>query len=79
MDEAALIRQLKQKVEDELRQRELALLEFWLQELKNYRRQAPQGTGGSANGPEKFPQPGGDPGAHPQDGQVIGFEFRMNH
>ena len=34
MDEAALIRQLKQKVEDELRQRELALLEFWLQELK---------------------------------------------
>ena len=34
MDEA-LIRQLKQKVEDELRQRESALLEFWLQELKN--------------------------------------------
>jgi hypothetical protein len=34
MDEA-LIRQLKQRVEDELRQRELALLEFWLQELKN--------------------------------------------
>ena len=34
MDEA-LIRQLKQKVEDELRQRELGLLEFWLQELKN--------------------------------------------
>lgn len=34
MDEA-LIRQLKQKVEEELRQRELALLEFWLQELKN--------------------------------------------
>ncbi|MCL4504307.1 MAG: hypothetical protein M1438_20980 [Deltaproteobacteria bacterium] len=34
MDEAALIRQLKQKVEEELRQRELALLEFWLQELK---------------------------------------------
>ncbi len=33
MDEA-LIRQLKQKVEEELRQRELALLEFWLQELK---------------------------------------------
>jgi uncharacterized protein YicC (UPF0701 family) len=34
MDEA-LVRQLKQKVEEELRQRELALLEFWLQELKN--------------------------------------------
>ena len=33
MDEA-LIRQLKQKVEEELRQRESALLEFWLQELK---------------------------------------------
>jgi hypothetical protein len=34
MDEA-LIKQLKQRVEEELRQRELALLEFWLQELKN--------------------------------------------
>ncbi len=34
MDEA-LIRQLKQKVEEELRQREMALLEFWLQELQN--------------------------------------------
>ena len=34
MDEAALIMQLKQKVDEELRQRELALLEFWLQELK---------------------------------------------
>jgi hypothetical protein len=34
MDEAALIRQLKQKVEEELRQREMAFLEFWLQELK---------------------------------------------
>ena len=34
MDEAALIRQLKLKVEEELRQRELSLLEFWLQELK---------------------------------------------
>jgi hypothetical protein len=34
MDQA-LIKQLKQRVEDELRQRELALLEFWLQELKN--------------------------------------------
>jgi hypothetical protein len=33
MDEA-LIRQLKQRVDEELRQRELALLEFWLQELK---------------------------------------------
>jgi hypothetical protein len=33
MDEA-LIRQLKNRVEEELRQRELALLEFWLQELK---------------------------------------------
>jgi hypothetical protein len=33
MDEA-LIRQLKQRVEEELRQREMALLEFWLQELK---------------------------------------------
>ncbi len=34
MDEA-LIRQLKNRVEEELRQRELALVEFWLQELKN--------------------------------------------
>ncbi|MFH1594872.1 MAG: hypothetical protein ABIG94_00675 [Pseudomonadota bacterium] len=34
MDEA-LIKQLKARVEEELRQRELALLEFWLQELKN--------------------------------------------
>jgi hypothetical protein len=34
MDEA-LIRQLKSRVDEELRQRELALLEFWLQELKN--------------------------------------------
>ena len=33
MDEA-LIRQLKSRVEEELRQRELALLEFWLQEMK---------------------------------------------
>jgi chaperonin cofactor prefoldin len=35
MDEAALIKQLKQKVDEELHQREVALLEFWLQELKN--------------------------------------------
>jgi len=28
------LKQLKQKVEEELRQRELALLEFWLMELK---------------------------------------------
>jgi chaperonin cofactor prefoldin len=34
MDEA-LIKQLKQRVEEELRQRESAFLEFWLQELKN--------------------------------------------
>lgn len=34
MDEA-LIKQLKQRVEEELRHRESALLEFWLQELKN--------------------------------------------
>jgi hypothetical protein len=33
MDEA-LIRQLKNRVEEELRQRELALVEFWLTELK---------------------------------------------
>jgi hypothetical protein len=33
--DAALIKQLKQKVDEELRQRELAQLEFWLQELKN--------------------------------------------
>ncbi len=33
MDEA-LVKQLKQKVEAELRQRELAFVEFWLQELK---------------------------------------------
>lgn len=30
----ALVKQLKQKVEEELRQREKALLEFWLEELK---------------------------------------------
>jgi predicted component of type VI protein secretion system len=34
MDEA-LIKQLKNRVEDELRQREVALLDFWLQEFKN--------------------------------------------
>jgi hypothetical protein len=34
MDEA-LIRQLKNRVEEELRQREVALLEFWLEEFKN--------------------------------------------
>ena len=33
MDEA-LIRQLKTRVDEELRQRELALIEFWLQEMK---------------------------------------------
>ena len=33
MDEA-LIKQLKNRVEEELRQRELALLEFWLEEFK---------------------------------------------
>ena len=33
MDEA-LIRQLKNRVEEELRQRELALLEFWLQSFQ---------------------------------------------
>ncbi len=35
MDEAQIIKQLKQRVEEELRQRETALLEFWLQELKS--------------------------------------------
>ncbi|MGA8573667.1 MAG: hypothetical protein ACLP7A_09390 [Desulfobaccales bacterium] len=35
MDEALIIKQLKQRVEEELRQRETALLEFWLQELKS--------------------------------------------
>ena len=33
MDEAQ-IRQLKNRVEEELRKRELALLEFWLEEMK---------------------------------------------
>jgi hypothetical protein len=33
MDEA-LIKQLKNRVEEELRKRELALLEFWLEEMK---------------------------------------------
>lgn len=33
MDEA-LIKQLKNRVEEELRQREVALLDFWLQEFK---------------------------------------------
>jgi predicted component of type VI protein secretion system len=30
----ALVKQLKQKVEEELRLREIAILEFWLKELK---------------------------------------------
>ena len=34
MDEV-LIKQLKNRVEEELRQRELALLEFWLEAFKN--------------------------------------------
>ena len=34
MDEA-LVKQLKQRVEDELRQRETAILEFWFKELKS--------------------------------------------
>jgi hypothetical protein len=33
MDEA-LVKQLKHRVEEELRQREIGFLEFWLQELK---------------------------------------------
>jgi hypothetical protein len=33
--DAALIKQLKNRVEEELRQREVALLDFWLQEFKN--------------------------------------------
>jgi hypothetical protein len=32
--EEALVRQLRQRVEEELRQRELGFLEFWLEELK---------------------------------------------
>lgn len=31
----ALLKQLKQRVEEELRQRELAILEFWLREFRN--------------------------------------------
>jgi hypothetical protein len=31
----ALVKQLKQRVEEELRLRETAILEFWLNELKN--------------------------------------------
>ena len=34
MDQA-LVKQLKQRVEDELRQRETAILEFWFKELKS--------------------------------------------
>ena len=34
MDEA-LVKQLKQRVEDELRQRETAILDFWFKELKS--------------------------------------------
>jgi hypothetical protein len=34
MDDA-LIKQLKNRVEEQLRQREVALLDFWLQEFKN--------------------------------------------
>lgn len=33
MDDA-LVKQLKQRVEEELRQREVGFLEFWLEELK---------------------------------------------
>jgi hypothetical protein len=32
--DSELVKQLKKRVEEELRQRELALLEFWLQEMK---------------------------------------------
>ena len=35
MDQA-LVKQLKQKVEEELRQREMALLEFWLKEVQGH-------------------------------------------
>lgn len=35
MMDDALIKQLKHRVEEELRQREVALVEFWLLELKN--------------------------------------------
>jgi uncharacterized protein YicC (UPF0701 family) len=31
----AMVKQLKQRVEEELRQRETAILEFWFKELKN--------------------------------------------
>ncbi len=31
----ALVKQLKQRVEEELRQRETAILEFWFKELKS--------------------------------------------
>ena len=34
MDEAVL-RQIRHRIEEELRQREIAFLEFWLQEVKN--------------------------------------------
>ncbi len=34
MDEA-LLRQIRHKIEEELRQREMAFLEFWLQEVKS--------------------------------------------
>ncbi|MDD3579677.1 MAG: hypothetical protein PHW74_01505 [Desulfobacca sp.] len=48
MDEA-LVKQLKSRVENELRQRELALLEYWLEELKKIEAKRHQDLAGLLN------------------------------
>jgi len=45
MDQA-LIRQLQQKVEEELQKRERALLEYWLEELKKIDAKRPRDLAG---------------------------------
>jgi len=48
MDEA-LVKQLKSRIENELRQRELALLEYWLEELKKIEAKRHQDLAGLLN------------------------------
>ena len=65
MDEA-LIRQLKNRVEEELRQRELALLEFWLEAFQTIMAKRHKELAGIAERPESLRRPHGDPAPHPQ-------------
>ncbi|OPX21131.1 MAG: hypothetical protein BZ151_00225 [Desulfobacca sp. 4484_104] len=48
MDEA-VVKQLKSRIENELRQRELALLEYWLEELKKIEAKRHQDLAGLLN------------------------------